>query len=91
MQDRRESCVRIFAKLVRGPIPRVQKAITLGLIPSVQFVFLGICFAEKQFNSNEKHFRSNELFRSNDLSVKQLFGKQPFDHMTFWSKDISLQ
>jgi hypothetical protein len=53
MQDRGETCVRIFAKVVRGPIPRVQKAITLrtaiamsasigGPIPCVQFVFLGL-------------------------------------------------
>jgi hypothetical protein len=44
--------VRIFVKVVRGPIPRVQEAITLrtaitmsvgieGPIPCAQFVFLG--------------------------------------------------
>jgi hypothetical protein len=49
--------VRIFAKVVRGPIPRVQKAITLrtaitisaGIeapIPCVQFVFLGVYFVQ---------------------------------------------
>jgi hypothetical protein len=53
MQNRGEFCVRIFAKVVRGPIPRAQKAITLqtaitmsaGIewpIPCVQFVFLEI-------------------------------------------------
>jgi hypothetical protein len=50
--------VRIFAKVVRGPIPWVQKAITLrtaitmsagieGPISCVQFVFLGKVAKEK--------------------------------------------